>query len=143
MRYLLGAVIIVGLLLGAKELYRFWEEVRIKHRSEQPGGASEPEPASAAVSTSTSDALPALPPALESSLEAARRQGAVGLKAWLNQNRGAVQDPRLAAIELDYVIQAAGKNFGEAREVFAAVKRRTPTNSPVYPRIKKLERAYE
>ena len=140
-RYLLGTLLIVVILLGVKELYSFWEKVRDKDRTAVPTETSEP-PAPRPLPTSA-DGLPSLPPALEASLEAARRQGADGLKAWLNQNRRSVQDPRLAAIELDYVILAAGKDFGEAREIFASVKRRTPTNSPVYPRIKKLERSYD
>ena len=64
------------------------------------------------------------------------------MKAWLKQYHGYVADPKLAAIELDYVVLAGAKNFIEAKEIFAAVKQRIPTNSPIYPRIKQLERTY-
>jgi hypothetical protein len=88
------------------------------------------------------ESLPGLPQHLEASLAAAKRQGPDALKTWLRQNRRQVQDPRLADIELDYVLAVAGKNFGEAREVFAAVRQRTPADSPVYPRIRMLEKTY-
>jgi len=143
MRHLLGALSIVALLFGVRELYRTWEEIHNKHKHRTEQTTDEPGPATPAQPALAADGLPALPPALQTSLEAARRQGADGLKAWLDLNRPLVTDPRLAAIELDYVMALAGKDFGRAREVFAEVKRRTPTNSPVYPRLKKLERTYE
>ena len=34
-------------------------------------------------------------------------------------------------------------NPAEAKRLFAAIKERTPASSPVYPRIKQLERTYE
>jgi hypothetical protein len=87
--------------------------------------------------------LPGLPVGLESSLQTAHKQGAAGLKNWLKAYRPYVTDPRLAAIELDYVVMVGAGNIKEARQVFASVKQRTPTNSPVYPRIKQLEKNYQ
>jgi hypothetical protein len=50
-----------------------------------------------------------------------------------------IQDPRKAWIELDYCTLLARENAKEARRIFADVQQRTPTNSPIYWRVKKLE----
>jgi hypothetical protein len=138
MRLLLTILILALIVWVGTKLYSSWEDVRRKQHEADRGEVVNP-PASQAAP----DALPGMAPVLEPSLEAARKLGADGLKAWLKQNRRFVQDPRLAAIELDYVVMAGGNNFNEARQVFADVKSRTPTNSPVYPRIRKLARSYE
>jgi hypothetical protein len=54
-----------------------------------------------------------------------------------------VHDPRLAWIELDYVVLLSATEPLEAKRVFQAVKKRTPTDSPIYPRIRSLEKNYE
>jgi hypothetical protein len=138
MKFVIGVVIVIILYLGAKNLIGRWQAVQSQ---QEPGLSQTVEPQAAA--TPTPAELPGLPPHLEGSLEAAKRQGAGALKVWLKKNRSAVRDPRLAEIELDYVILVAGRDFGEARQVFAAVKSRTPTDSPVYLRIKNLAPSYE
>ncbi len=80
---------------------------------------------------------------LEDPLAKAKQSGSDGLKKFINQYRAAIHDPRLAWIQLDYVVLVASKDPAEARAVFAEVKKRTPTNSPVYPRIEKLSKVYE
>jgi hypothetical protein len=80
---------------------------------------------------------------LEMPLEQATKGGATTLKKFIDQYRGAIKDPRLAWIELDYVVMAALKDPAQARVVFADVKKRTPTNSVIYPRIEKLAKRYE
>ena len=80
---------------------------------------------------------------LETPLAQAKQGGAEGLKKFLTQYRAAIHDPRLAWIQLDYCVLVATKDPAEARAVFAEVKQRTPTNSPVYPRIQKLSKVYE
>jgi len=137
MKALIAIVLIVVALLGIRELYRYWEEMKVKHDVVEPGQGAGAQPA---VDPS---ALTGLPPALEASFETAKKQGAASLKIWLKQYRSYVRDPKLAAIELDYVVLAGAKNFTESREIFAAVKARTPTNSPVYPRIRQLEKTYQ
>ena len=138
MKFLIAVALLVLVYLGARSLLDEWKSVQTPA---DRGSAPTAEVASAP--SVGAEALPGLPPRLEASLEAARLQGAAALKTWLRQNRDQISDPRLAAIELDYVVLVAGRNFGEAREVFAAVRARTPTDSPVYPRIKKLEKTYE
>jgi hypothetical protein len=54
-----------------------------------------------------------------------------------------VGDPRLAWIELDYVVMISATDPLEARRVFQAVKKRTPADSPILPRIRSLEKNYE
>lgn len=142
MRQLIGALMIVGILLGAKQLYQWYQaEQKVRPWGVSQSAEAEEEPVTAAPAAPA--ALAGLPPQLEAGYEAACRQGAGAVKIWLNANRRSIQDPRLAAIELDYVVMVAGKNFGEAREVFAAVKARTPTNSPLASRIKKMARNYQ
>jgi len=80
---------------------------------------------------------------LEMPLEQATKGGATSLKKFIDQYRGAIKDPRLAWIELDYVSMAALKDPAQARVVFAGVKKRTPTNSPIYWRVEKLAKVYE
>jgi hypothetical protein len=89
------------------------------------------------------DQLPGMSPTLDASLAAARKQGAAGLRNWLKTHNQSVEDPRKAWIELDYCMAVARENTSEAKRVFAAVKERTPPSSPVWPRIKQLEKTYE
>jgi hypothetical protein len=67
----------------------------------------------------------------------------MGLKDFLSTYGNTVNDPRLAAIELDYAVLVAPSNPSEARRVFAKVKGRLQENSPVYDRMKRLEKTYE
>jgi len=138
MRQLIAIVLIIGALWGCRELFRYWEQVKARKETEDRGGAPPP-----AATTAASAALPGLPANLEPSLQAARQQGAAGLKNWLKLYRPYVRDPRLAAIELDYIVLTSSSNPHEARQLFAAIKQRTPTNSLVYPRVKQLEKTYQ
>jgi hypothetical protein len=134
MRQVIAILLVIGAIWGIRQLQLHWDQVKAKKLADE-GGA----PAAAPSGTA---ALPGLPPYLESSLQTAQKQGAAGLKNWLKAYRARVTDPRLAAIELDYVVLVGASNIKEARQVLAAVKQRTPTNSPVYPRIKQLEKNY-
>jgi predicted methyltransferase len=81
--------------------------------------------------------------ALENALDKAQQNGAVGLRDWLKAYKKFVEDPRLAWIQLDYCVLVAHENPAEAKKVFAEVKERIGPTSPVYPRIKQLEKTYE
>lgn len=139
MRQVLGILLIIAAIWGCKELYNYWEQVKARKEVEDRGGA----PAAAAAVPAAPATLPGLPANLEASLQGAQKQGAAGLKNWLKLYRPYVSDPRLAAIELDYLVLISSTAPQEARQIFAAVKQRTPTNSPVYPRIKQLEKTYQ
>ncbi len=138
MRQFIGLLLILAALWGCKHLYNYWEQVKARKEAEDRGGG--PKPAEVAVAPT---ALPGLPPNLEASLQAAQKQGPAGLKSWLKLYRPYLKDPRLASIELDYLVLISSTNPQEARQIFASVKQRTPADSPVYPRIKQLERTYQ
>ncbi|HUL51525.1 MAG TPA: hypothetical protein VLU94_02960 [Candidatus Nitrosotalea sp.] len=136
MKQIIAILLILAAIWGARELQSYWETVKAR-KIAQEGGAPVTKPDATATTT-----LPGLPPSLEASLQEAQKRGAAGLKAWLKSYRVYVKDPRLASIELDYVVLIGAANVKEARETFAAVKERTPTNSPVYARVKQLEKTY-
>jgi hypothetical protein len=65
------------------------------------------------------------------------------LRNWLKAYDRQIKDPRKAWIELDYCVLVAREDPAEARRVFASVKDRMPASSPVWPRIKQLEKTYQ
>ena len=89
--------------------------------------------------------LPGMRWELENSFENAKKAGAPALKRFLQKytEQNMIRDPRLAWIELDYVLLLSQDDAVEARRVFAEVKRRTPPDSPVMLRIRALEKTYE
>lgn len=131
LKILIGAVIIAVLAFGGWQLYLQWSEVK-----EKPSHVE-----TAPVVESTS--LPGMPGAMEPAYDIAKNQGAPGLKNFITKYGKAIKDPRLASIELDYVVLVSPKDIAEARTVFARVKARTTEDSPVYPRVKQLEKTYE
>ena len=134
MTKLIGAVIIIAVLYGVWELFLYWEKVKNEEETQQK---------QAAAAMVMGDQLPGVPYQLESSLQAARKQGAAGLRNWLKANAQSIEDPRKAWIELDFCVAVAREDTAEARRVFAAVKERIGPASPVWPRMKELERTYE
>jgi hypothetical protein len=134
MTKLIAALMILAVLYGGWELFFYWEKVKNEEEVQKKQVAS---------SIVTEDQLSGLPRQFEPSLKAAEAQGAAGLRRWLKTNARSVEDPRKAWIELDYCLLISRDDPSEARRVFAQVKNRTPESSPVWPRIKKLEKAYE
>jgi hypothetical protein len=134
MTKLIAVLIIVVALFGGWQLFLYWEKVKNEDESARKAAA-------AAVVDPT--ALAGLPEKLRPTLEAAQKQGADGLKQWLKTYGASVQDPRRAWIELDYCVMIARDDPAEAKRVFAQVKERTPPSSPVWPRMKQLEKTYE
>lgn len=138
-------IITIGVIIFACFLawtgYQYWDKVN----SEQ--AMSEADRANAAVATLDPHSLPGMQEKMKSGLEGAldkaQADGASGLREWLKTYRQYVEDPRLAWIELDYCVLVARENPGEAKKVFAEVKERIGPTSPIYPRIKQLEKTYE
>lgn len=130
-------VIAIFMLLAAfgllRQLLDSYQSVKEQEWAEKFPGANTP---------NLPDNVPGLPASLESALEAARKTGADGLRSFLSQYRYTIRDPRLAEIELDYVVLINHKNPAEARRVFRSVQRRTRDSSPLYERVKKLEKTY-
>jgi len=134
MTKLIAALIIVAVLYGGWELFLYWEKVKNEEETKQKQDAA------AAV---MGDQLPGLPYQLEASLQTARKHGTAGLRNWLKTHSQSVEDPRKAWIELDFCVAVAREDPAEARRVFAAVKERIGPSSPVWPRMKQLEKTYE
>jgi hypothetical protein len=133
MKFVIAAIIIIGLSLGAWQFYHYWQTF---HPETAPAAApGRPE--------ITGEELSGLPPNLHGELQTAEEHGAATLKAFLTAHGKQIQDPRLAWIELDYVMLAGESDPVEARRVFARVKRRIDATSPAYHRMKTLEKTYE
>jgi len=134
MTKLIAAFIIIVVLWGGWELFLYWDKVKNEEETKQKQDAG---------AMVVGESLPGMSYKLEPSLQAARRQGATGLRNWLKTYGQSVEDPRKAWIELDYCVALARQDPAEAKRVFAQVKERTPPSSPVWPRMKQLERTYE
>jgi hypothetical protein len=134
MTKLIAAAIIILVLYGGVQLFFYWEKVRDEEKIAQKQAAS---------STVDPHSLPGMPQQMENALTAAQNQGAAGLRTFLKANARILQDPRKAWIELDYCLALSREDPSEAKRLFAEVKGRTPPSSPVWPRIKQLEKTYE
>ena len=138
MTKVIAAVILILVLWGGWKLFFYWESVKNEQETQKK---------QAVAAQTMGDALPGIPPqnggALENSLRKARGEGTAAMSAWLKAYGNLVQDPRKAWIELDYCLMLARQDPSEARRIFASVKKRTPQNSPVWPRIKELEKTFE
>lgn len=134
MKALIAILIIAAVCLGAWKLWEYWTEVRTKNGDNPP-----------AAQAVTSEQLPGMAYQLEPSLQKAREGGARTLKQWLDTYRKtpSLKDPRLASIELDYVLLVAREDPVEAKRAFAEVKKRVPPGSPVYPRIQAMEPTFQ
>ncbi|HXU76029.1 MAG TPA: hypothetical protein VN794_05645 [Methylomirabilota bacterium] len=134
MTKLIAALIIVAALYGGWHLFLYWDKVRNEEQTAQK---------QAVASTVDPRQLPGMPQQLESALDAAEKQGAAGLKNFLKTYDRSLQDPRKAWIELDYVQRLARDEPVEAKRRFAEIRDRVGPASPVWPRIKQLEKTYE
>jgi len=128
-------LIIAVVLYGGWQLFLYYDRVKSEDEETQKKAA--------ATENVSPQQLSGMPYQLESSLEAAQKQGAAGLRNWLKTYGPSIQDPRKAWIQLDYCVEVSQQDPAEARRVFAEVKGRTPDSSPVWKRIKQLEKAYE
>ena len=135
MTKLIAALIIAAVLFLGYELFLYWDRVKNEEETARKEAAAK-------VITS-GDQLQGMPYELERTYKSAEQKGATGLKFFLKSYGDRLQDPRKAWIELDYCRELARENPAEAKRVFAEVKARTPATSPVYPRIKQLEKTYE
>ena len=131
----LSIVFAVLIIFGGWLVFREW--------SKYSSGNDIKEDEAAAAQVINPQTLPGMPNGLEQSYGMAQTAGATGLKNWLKLYGDSVQDPRRAWIELDYVVLIARTDPVEAKKIFADIKDRIPTNSPVYPRIKHLQKTYE
>ncbi len=133
MTKLIGALIIILVLYGGWKLFLYWEQIKNDQDLKQQQDAA---------AMVMGNQLPGLPSQLEPSLQEAEKRGAAGLRSWLKLHGQSVEDPRKAWIELDYCVAVAKEDPAEARRVFASVKERIGPNSPVWSRLKGLEKTY-
>ena len=135
MKFIIAAIIIIGLSVGGWNLYQYWGHFK--------GKDDTTETVRPTIIEVDSAQLKGMPPSLEPMLDAAKKRGAVGLHDFLTTYGKSIADPKLASIELDYVVLVAQSSPGDARAMFAKVKKRVPNNSPVYNRVKQLQNTYE
>jgi len=135
MTKLISILLVVAAVWVGFKLFNYWQTVRDEKE--------DAERKAAAAVIKSGDQLAGMPYQLEGPLRAAMDNGAVGLKNWLNVYGQSVQDPRLAWIELDYCVMASRSHPADAKRLFAGVKERTPTNSPVYYRVRQLEKTFD
>ncbi len=134
MTKLIAVLVIVAALYGGWNLFLYWDKVKNEEETAKKKAVS---------SVVDPRQLPGIPDHLESTLDAAQKLGAIGLRNWLKAYDRQIKDPRKAWIELDYCVLVAREDPAEARRVFASVKERTPASSPVWPRVKQLEKTYQ
>lgn len=138
MTKLIAVVIILLVLWGGWELFFYWERVKNEQETQKK------QEAAVLVQGETLSGMPfQASQAMEKSLQQAQAQGAGAMRNWLKNYGNLVQDPRKAWIELDYCLLLAQQDPAEAKRVFAEVKARTPQTSPVWPRIKQMEKTYQ
>jgi len=134
-KFLIAAVIIVGLSIGGYDLWQYWGHYKNADGSSQQQPAYTPPP--------PGDDLPGMPASLEPTYQASRQRGVAGLRDFLKEYGNSISDPRLASIQLDYVVLLAQSDPAEAKRIFSQVKNRTQSDSPVYGRVQQLAKTYE
>ena len=134
MTKLIAIFIIVLVVVAGFKLVGYYKQVEEENRQQHKaeiGADVRPE------------LLEGMPYQLSQSWDAAQKNGVSAMRDWFKYYGPQVQDPRKAWIQLDYCLAAMRDDPNEARAVFQSVKERTATNSPVYPRIRQLERTFE
>ena len=126
-------IIAVAGYIGYK-LFQQWDQARLEHDGKKK------EEASAVVS---GESLQGMPFQLEPALRSAKDKGAVAFQSWFTTNEKSLTDPRKAWIELELCVAMSRENPSEAKKIFARVKSRVPPSSPVWPKMKDLEKTFE
>jgi hypothetical protein len=136
MKILISILIVLAVGIGGYKLYEHWNTVKeqgIQQRKAAAGATINP------------DTLSGMPYQLLPKLRESQQAGPETFKRFIDgcKNFPDVKDPRLAWMELDYMVMISSTDPVEAKKIFFDVKKRTPTESPIYPRIKALEKSYE
>ena len=130
----IAILILLVVIFAAYQFFQYWEKTQAEHDNARQQAAA------AAVRSET---LPGMPYQLEASLKASMQKGPATFRTWLKTYGPSIQDPRKAWIELDFCVAIAREDPSEARRLFAEVKARTPTSSPVWPHLKELEKSFQ
>ncbi len=126
--------IIVVVCYCGYHLFRYWESMNDEEANKKRESAE---------LALQGDRLEGMPYQLQNSLQVAQRQGGTAMLDWLKNYGPLVQDPRKAWIEMDVCVAIVRENPAEARRIFKTVKNRIDQNSPVWPRVKQLEKTFE
>lgn len=135
MTKLISILIILLVVFLGYRLYVYWEKVDSEQDLREKDAAAHV--------ITRGDQLPGLPWELDQSLRAAQEKGPEGMRQWIATYGSRVEDPRLAWIQLDYCMMIARSSPNDARQIFARVADRIPTNSPVFPRVQQLTSAFK
>jgi hypothetical protein len=115
-------------------LFQQWDQARLEHETGRK----------AEVATAvTGESLAGMPSQLENGLRAAKDRGPVAFQTWFKANERMLADPRKAWIELELCVAMTRESPAESKRIYARVKGRVPPSSPVWPRVKELERVFE
>jgi hypothetical protein len=136
MKALIAILIVLVVGIGGYKLFEHWEAVkeqRVLEEKAVKGADINPE------------SLPGLPWQLVQKLRDAQQAGPASVKNFIDYCKRVpdVKDPRLAWIELDYVVLITSTDPVEAKKIFQAVKKRTPEDSPIQPRLRLMAKNYE
>jgi hypothetical protein len=134
MTKLIAVLIIVAVGYLGYLVFQQWDKARTEHENQRR--------AQALVNVAP-EALPGMPYQLDQSLRTAKEKGPAAFRAWFNTYERQLADPRKAWIELDLCVAIARENPAEAKRIFAGVKGRVPPASPVWPKMKELEKTFE
>ncbi len=130
----IGVLIILAVVYLGYLLFQQWDKTQLEQDNARK---------LAAAAAFTLESLPGMPYQLDPSLRAAREKGPAAFRTWFNTYGGQLADPRKAWIELDLCVALARENPAEAKRIFAGVKGRVPPASPVWPKMKELEKTFE
>jgi len=135
MTRLIAILIVVVVVFAGWKFFLYWDKVKNEEETQKQQAA--------AAAVVTPESLPGLPSQYEGGLRAAQQEGTVAFRNWLKTYEKLLEDPRKAWIQLDFCMAIMRENPSEARRVFAEVKARVPPSSPVWPRVKELEKSFQ
>src|SRR5881628_3726361 len=119
MKLLIGLLVALVVGIGAYKLFEHWNAVKERNLLEEKAAAGP---------NIDPDTLPGMPYQLLTKLREAQQGGPEVLKRFIDECKRFpdVKDPRLAWIELDYVVMISGQDPVQAKKIFFEVKKRTP-----------------
>ena len=132
MTKLISIFVVIVVIFSGWHFFQYWKQVRDEEEQQK------------VEKTINGDALAGMPTyELDRMYQASRAKGPAVVREWLKAHGAVVKDPRRAWIELDFVVSIMRDNPAEARQVFSSVKSRLKETSPVWPRMKELEKSIQ
>jgi hypothetical protein len=136
MKLLISLLIVLVVGLVSHKVWQQWEQAKERRVLEEKAARG---------TDINPESLSGLPNQLQYKLKEAQDAGPETFKRFIDSCKRFpdVKDPRLAWMELDYVVMISQNDPVEAKKIFWEVKKRTPADSPIMPRIKALEKTYD